>query len=137
MSKDIVGACGCAAIQFKIHRPARAVVNCHCRTCRQRNGSAYSTYCVISQDDLEVTQGQDMISTYALPGRGRKLFCSQCGSPLFNENIRYPGMFMVFLGALSGVEGLSPTLNVYCESKLGWVDSLAGMKSFEQGVEKR
>lgn len=137
MPKELQGACGCGAVRFRIDGPVRAVVNCHCNTCRQRNGAAYSTYCVVPQADLVITTGEDSVSTYEVDGRGRKQFCLRCGSPLFNDNIRYPGMYMIYFGTLRGAEDLAPTLNVYCESKLAWVDSLAGMKSFEQGVVKR
>ena len=64
MSKALTGACGCGAVQYEISGPVKLVVNCHCNTCRNMNGAAYSTYGVIARDALTIQQGQESIATY-------------------------------------------------------------------------
>ena len=137
MSQDQTGACDCGAVQYRITGAVKTIVNCHCNACRKRNGGSYSTYCVVAQDDLKITQGQDCVAAYEVSDSGKKQFCLKCGTPLFNVNKRYPGVSMVYYGSLSENSGLSPAFNVYCDSKLAWVDNLPGIKSFAQGVERQ
>ena len=134
MAKELSGSCDCEAIQYELTAPAKLVVNCHCNGCRKRNGSSYSTYCVVSQSDLKVVRGQEFLTTYENSEGGKKLFCSKCGSPLYKINPRYPGMLMVLYGSLSDSTNLTPSVNVYSENKLPWVESISSIKSFDKAI---
>lgn len=136
MSQELTGTCDCGAIHYSITGPVRLIVNCHCHSCRKRNGSPYSTYCVVAQNDFNIQQGQDSLATYQNTEGGKKHFCRQCGSPLYNINPRYPGLSMVLLGSISDSTNLKPAFNVYCESKLPWVELDPAMKSFTQAIER-
>ena len=136
MTQELSGACDCGAVHYKITGPVKLVVNCHCHACRKRSGASYSTYCVVSQDDLYIFQGQESVARYEVSESGEKHFCSNCGSPLYNINKRYPGLYMVHYGSLSENTGLTPAFNLYCESKLPWVDNISSIKSFEKAIER-
>jgi len=136
MDNELSGACDCGAINYKLIGSVKVVVNCHCSGCRKRNGTPYSTYCVVSQSDLKIVQGQEKLATYENNEGGKKCFCSKCGSPLYKINPRYPGMLMVLFGSLSDTSNLTPSFNVYSESKLPWVDSVSSIKSFEKAIER-
>ena len=136
MPKEFSGGCDCGAIQYELTGPAKLVVNCHCSGCRKRNGSPYSTYCVVSQSDLRIVLGLENLTMYENNEGGRKLFCSKCGSPLYKINPRYPGMLMVLYGSLSDSTNLTPSVNVYSEDKLPWVESISSIKSFEKAIAR-
>lgn len=136
MTQELVGACGCGKVQYKITGPVRVVVNCHCTSCRKRNAAPYSTYCVVAQADVKISQGEASLATYEESERGKKQFCSHCGTPLFNLNKRYPGMCMVFHGTLQEGTAPRPEFNIYCENKLPWVDGISSIKSFTQAIER-
>jgi len=131
MTNPLSGECSCGAVQYEIVGPVKLVVNCHCNSCRRRNGSAFSSYAVVAQDDLKILKGGDRIATYQVPEGAKKYFCSSCGSPLYNLNDRYPRVFMVLLGLLSDAGSLVPVANVYCETRLPWTTHLDGMKDFD------
>lgn len=44
---------------------------------------------------------------------------------------------MVYLGTLEKAKDVTPTINVWCESKLGWVDTLSSIRSMAQGIERK
>ena len=136
MTRELFGTCDCGAVHYRITGPVRLVANCHCNSCRRRNGAPYSTYCVVSQADLQIVQGQDQLATYENPRGGKKQFCSRCGSPLYNLNPRYAGLAMVLYGSLADQSGLAPSVNVYCESKLPWVECIASLRNFEKEIER-
>jgi hypothetical protein len=114
----------------------RLVLNCHCEACRRRNGTAFSTYCVVAEEAMEITQGADAVTSVSAPSGSSKHFCSRCGTPLFNMNVRYPGRRMVYYGTLSNEAAISPAYNVYCESKLAWVDAVSAIRSFDQAIAR-
>jgi hypothetical protein len=43
---------------------------------------------------------------------------------------------MVYYGTLSNEAAISPAYNVYCESKLAWVDEVSAIRSFDQAIER-
>ncbi len=132
MTDQRSGRCHCGAVHYRISGAVKAVVNCHCNSCRERSGAAYSTYCVMAEDDFQVTQGAEQSSTYQVTAGAKKHFCAACGTPLYNIVARYPGLRMAYYGTLTDHAALAPAVNIYCESKLAWVDGIAGLKSFDQ-----
>lgn len=134
--ENLKGACGCGGVEYTVNSKILNIVNCHCNMCRNHNGSSFSTYAVAPSKSLEIIIGKELINQYAA-GDALKHFCSNCGTPLFNTNQKYPGACMLFSGTLSNVESLVPKINVWCESKLAWVDNLTEIASFSQGIENK
>ena len=130
------GACGCGAVEFTLNSKFLNVVNCHCNMCRVHNGSSFSTYAVFPFSYLEITKGNELVKT-SIAGRAKKHFCEKCGSPLYNVNDKYPGVCMVFLGTLDSSRILAPKINIWCDSKLAWVDNLSSISSLPQGIKPR
>lgn len=130
MSDGATAACQCGAVELSITPPPAAAVNCHCNMCRGINGSAYTTYAPVQSSTVDIGKGQEHIAQYQITVNAAKHWCRLCGTPLFNTNLLYPGMTMVYLGALKGHELPEPRANIYCSSKLSWVDSIATLKNF-------
>jgi hypothetical protein len=125
----------CGAVTYRAHAEMRRVVNCHCDMCRRMNGSAFSSYAVIPFKTLELS-GEEDLSAYAVTERATKHYCSRCGTPIFNLNSKYAGACMLYLGAIEGNQKYSPSLNVYCESMLSWLETLGSVEGFQKGVER-
>jgi len=136
MENIIKGSCHCGAVEFELKGNPKLVVNCHCNDCKKRNGSAYSTYMAVQESDLSVVKGKNTLQGYSVKNVGIKQFCSQCGSPIYNENYRYPGLYMLFYGAFNESSNFSPDFNVYCESKYNWVESIHDITSFQGPIER-
>jgi len=136
MGDALTGACHCGSVSFHLVNPARLVVNCHCDECKKRNGSAFSTYLAVAEQDLVFDKGRECLREYKIDGEGIKYFCGECGSPMYNRNFRFPGLYLVFYGAMNQAATYRPVFNVYCESRHDWVDTVGKLRSFRQGVEK-
>jgi len=131
---SVSGSCLCGAVKYRAETNIRRVVNCHCGLCRRMNGSAFSSYAVIPFKALVIFGAMDLRS-YAVTPRATKHYCGKCGTPLFNLNTKYSGACMLYLGAIEGGETYSPSLNVYCEDMLSWLDKLASIEALQAGVE--
>lgn len=136
MENEITGCCHCGLVRFEIKNDPKFTVNCHCDDCKQRNGSAFSTYAGVNENDLVFTEGEHHLKKYQVEDSGEKYFCGECGSPIYNKNYRIPGMYLVFYGALSQPSGFTPSFNVYCSGKPGWVDDINKITSFQESIQK-
>lgn len=128
------GSCLCGEVTYKLNSEIRNVVNCHCNLCRSHSGAAFSTYVALPYFSFEITKGQNRISSFEIED-AKKHFCSVCGTPIFNLNEKYPGACMVYLGTLAKPQNTISKINVWCDSKLEWVDSLSSVPSAGQGIE--
>jgi hypothetical protein len=136
MEGEFSGGCHCGQVRYLIKGRVLNGVNCHCSICRKANGGAFSSYLVVPEEAFEIVLGQDLLTRYALSEEGEKHFCRICGSAVFNRNQRYPGVTIVHLGSLDAVETFSPTINMFCESRLPWVVFSDGSLCYEKGITK-
>ena len=127
------GQCSCGRVQFRVSAERVHLVNCHCTLCRRLNGGAFSSYVTVPSVALAITAGSDNIGVYSATENADKRFCRTCGSPLYNTNKKFPGRSMIYLGSLHEHAKIDPRINVFCASKLGWVDSVASIESLDNG----
>lgn len=131
---DTTGSCACGTIAYSISKRPLAVLNCHCTLCRKINGSAFSTYASVLKSSFSITQGEDKLQRFAISENGAKHFCSRCGTPLFNQNQRYPGLCIIHYGSLDNPEPMAPTTNIYYDNRCPWVSALDQLTSFPEGI---
>ena len=133
---DFHGACHCGSLRYSVIGEPLSVVNCHCGMCRSLNGGAFSSYVVIRQPDLVIDE-KGSLRNYQVTESAEHQFCGICGTPIFNTNSKHPNLAMLYLGAVQPGTGLVPKINVWCESKLPWVDAIESIKSFPQAVGRQ
>lgn len=102
------------------------------------NGSAFSTYAVAPSAEFNIVGGAAALAAFAVTDGAKKHFRCNCGTPIYNTNpAAYPGLAIVYLGSLNNLDQLAPSMNLYCESKLGWVDQLGEMPGVLAGPPAR
>ena len=132
--RKIDGNCNCGAISFEINQDdIKTIVNCHCNLCRKMNGAAFSTYVAVLDAGFKVLQGANNIQKHQVSrNNSYKHFCATCGTPIYNKGYKYNEITIVHFGALNNTAELKPLVNIYCESKLGWLDNISAIQSFAQ-----
>ena len=129
---DLTGGCNCGAVRYRVTGTTRSVVNCPCNLCRKMNGSAFSSYVAVADDDFEFLNGD--LRTHRCSEHARKSFCGECGTPIFNSNPKYAGLKILHLGSLDGPLNKEPQVNIYCDSRLPWLDRLQEIANLNQGL---
>lgn len=125
------GSCMCGQVKYAVLGLIVQIVACHCSLCRRMTGAAFSSYVVVKADQFAITHGQDMLASYAVTERTTRHFCTICGTPIYNSNPHtYRGLAMLYLGTIQKHEDLAPRINIFCESKLQWVNVNESSKSF-------
>jgi hypothetical protein len=136
MENKVTGSCHCGLVRFELKDNPKFTVNCHCDDCKKRNGSAFSTYMGVAEEDLLLNEGENYLKKYKVENSGEKYFCSECGSPIFNKNYRIPGLYLLFYGAFSQPSNFTPSFNVFCSTKHDWVNDINNITSFPGSIER-
>ena len=118
----LTGGCLCAGVRFRVDAPLVAATYCHCTRCQRRTGTAASAQARIQPGSLTVTQGEELIRTYAPPDGFHKLFCGACGSALWSRSPDDPDIMSVRLGAFDSDPGIRPSLRQFCAYAAAWED---------------
>ncbi len=118
----LTGGCLCGGVRFRVDAPLVVATYCHCTRCQRRTGTAASAQARIQPGSLTVTQGEELIRTYAPPDGFPKLFCGACGSALWSRSPDDPEIISVRLGAFDGDPGIRPSLRQYVAYAASWED---------------
>jgi hypothetical protein len=115
-------SCHCGKVKCSFSKSITTVVQCHCENCRKLQGSDFSTWVVIPDNQLKVTEGEVYISDYEFNDRSKKCFCSLCGTVVYGVNGKhFKEHKLIVLGAVENYsETLKPQRQVYTESKALW-----------------
>lgn len=132
----IEGGCNCGSVRYQIAGMPLLVAQCHCRNCRRQSGSAFSVNLLVPAKALSVS---GKVSVYADPETESgepvlRKFCPECGSPLFSESRSMGGLAVVKAGTLDDPAPFPPSVSVWTESRLPWVDLPEGQKTFPRNA---
>lgn len=117
------GHCLCGAISYTIDAEPTVVALCHCDDCQRQSGAAFSVNAVVPRAALSIdgtpsvyrTQGTDNGNTR------ERLFCGECGSPLFTMLSEQPDLAVVKSGTLDDRDALQPAVELWRDSAQRWV----------------
>jgi hypothetical protein len=74
------GGCLCGAVRYRVRRPLRDVVDCHCSRCRRTHGHV-AAYAACRAADLALVAGAEL--RWYEDGDRARGFCARCGASLF------------------------------------------------------
>ncbi|KAJ3866952.1 Mss4-like protein [Lentinula novae-zelandiae] len=104
-------------------------------------GTAFSTNVIFPGGSLTFIKGENLLSTYkdAAQDSGnaiKRVFCSRCGSPLYNEGGDDAKTVSVFYSALidfatQDEKNRTPELEFYTKDRLEWVHAVQGAEQSE------
>lgn len=81
MNSFATGRCLCGGVRYRVRRPLRPVVACHCQMCRRMSGHYFAATQAYA-DNLTFESDQSLRWYESSPGVHRG-FCAVCGSSLF------------------------------------------------------
>lgn len=122
------GGCFCGSVRYQAEGEDLTTVNCHCSMCRRATGAPYVTWFVVP--DTQFTFLNEEPASLDSSDHGTRYFCKKCGTHL---TCVHPGQadVAVTLGSLDDPENLSPTLEIYTDTKLGWTDGIGSLKQIK------
>ncbi|MEL6687864.1 MAG: GFA family protein [Pseudomonadota bacterium] len=128
---SITGECFCGSISYRITGNIWDARSCHCSRCRKAFSSQASAYALVSYDDFEWVEGEDLLTSYVREHGFGLQFCSKCGSILtgvFDGKING-----ITLGCLNDDPNIQIGRHIYVGSKASWEVIPENVTTFEEG----
>lgn len=127
----IVGGCSCGKVRYSAEAEPIFQGLCHCTSCQRASGSSYSPVVAIPAPSLTVTGELKHYESKGDSGKPRQHgFCPNCGSPVTGTGDIMPGVVMLTAGTLDDQSWFKPTMQIYCDSKMPWVELGGGIPAF-------
>ena len=128
-----MASCRCGKVEISFSLPVTRVVQCHCQSCRKMQGSDYSTWIAVADQQFSIDSGSEYISTYEFTELSTKNFCSHCGTAVYGINGKhFKKHKMIPLGIVENYSAdIKPQFQVYTENKAEWVSLHEGVPVFE------
>lgn len=130
---QIDGRCLCGLITYEATINPDGVAICHCTDCQVHSGSAFRFIAVVRKQDFRLLSGQ--LKTYvktAQSGTKRALlFCPECGTSLYGTDAIDPQTFSLRLGTARQIKELTPSLQIWRRSALGWLSAIETKAAFD------
>lgn len=94
---------------------------CHCLECQKRSGSAFAFNATFEASRVAVTGAFSTFTRKSPEGHWAKFnFCPSCGSTIFHEIERRPGMVTVPVGAFADPHFPAPEISAYEQRRHAW-----------------
>ena len=116
------GSCLCGAVTFLARFPTNWIAHCHCTICQRAHGAAFVTWASVPEGQLTITDPQSALHWYASSSKGRRGFCTKCGSSLFFRSPDWPGEVHVARSNFATALDRAPTVHGYYETHVDWFD---------------
>lgn len=109
------GGCLCGKVRYAVHRPPRALLDCHCVDCRRSSGAPYVSWGTVDRKYFEVTEGELKFIAFAKRQRG---FAPCCGTQLLFQTSAQAASIDLTLGSLDQPAPFAPKKALWCEDHL-------------------
>jgi hypothetical protein len=122
MAVPFTGGCACGAIRYECTAEPLYMGNCHCRDCQRATGSAYFPAVGMAMTAFRLMIGTPAV--YEKPADNghtmRRMFCVQCGSPVFLTNSARSNLVVLYAGSVDDPSWIRPTRDIYTASAQPW-----------------
>ena len=77
------GGCMCGAVRYELASDPFECGWCHCRTCQLSSGAPAMVFASVPVGDFRWTQGKGSVKRVQSSSFGYRVFCGDCGTPLY------------------------------------------------------
>jgi len=116
----IKGRCLCGGVQYEYDGELKELAVCHCKMCKRAQGTPFATNAPINANLFRIVTGADLLKDYFSSEKKKRVFCVNCGSPLFSQIIDIPEVLRLRVGSVDSGKIPQPDYQQYCESMSGW-----------------
>jgi hypothetical protein len=120
--KDWTGGCRCGAVRYEVEGKPTFQVTCHCRDCQYASGGAPAHTVILPSAGFRITKGEPrghtVLSEAGTPVE--RLFCGECGTPLFARNDEHPELIVIKVGSLNDPGQFRPRAEIWVRSAQPW-----------------
>jgi hypothetical protein len=131
------GSCLCGGVRFQILCELEPIQICHCSQCRKAQGTPFATNTPVKGAAFQLDSGAKLLKVFeASPGKQR-VFCSECGSPIYSKKDSLPGVLRIRAGLINEPLSSEPVAHCYTGSKANWWTIYDDLTQFEAAYVPR
>lgn len=115
-------SCACGQLRVVCRGEPKSVSLCHCRECQRRSGGPFGVAAFFAAEAVAMSGGATVYRRPSDTGFDvAHRFCPECGSTVWWEATRKPGLVAVALGAFADPDFPGPTQAVRGETRHRWL----------------
>ncbi len=131
----ITGQCHCGAISFTATVDAPKVIVCHCQDCQVFSGAPFRAVLPIPAEQVSLSgKPKQYVKTAESGNRRAQAFCPECGTQLYATEPESPTVMNFRLGCINERAQLSPTVQIWGQSAMPWLQSLSTLPAHAKGM---
>lgn len=135
-SMKIDGGCLCGHITYEAMIDPDRIAICHCTDCQINSGTAFRYGILVPREDFKLLTGKlkVFVKTAGNGNRRALSFCPECGTSIHGGDVGDSPAYSLRLGTARQRAELRPSIQIWCRSRLDWVNEIADMRQMhEQG----
>ena len=106
---------------------------CHCSMCRRAQGSAYVAISPVDSSKFRITAGRELLKEYRSTPNKARIFCSNCGSPIYSVRDDLPDVKRLRLGTVETKFQCQNAYHIYVNSGAAWEVIQDGLPQYPEG----
>ena len=121
-----VATCDCGNLRVTCSGEPFRISMCHCLACQRRTGAPFGVQSWFQRDQLAIT-GQSAAYIRAVDNGNKVVyqFCPNCGSTVYWELARKPGMVVIAVGMFADPSFPPPRVSVWERRRHPWTVHVA------------
>jgi len=116
----IEGSCLCGGVHYKYDGEIQEISMCHCAQCRKAQGTAFVAVGSVESAKFQLVSGSALLKQYRSSPNKIRVFCSNCGSPLYSELDGKPQVKRLRLGTIDTAFTSKNKFHIHAASKAPW-----------------
>ena len=137
MGRKLFGGCLCGAIRYVVNEQPIGSGQCYCRDCQYATGGGPATAFVVPESALQILSGLAKVyesETHA-GNKAQRLFCAECGTPLFGKKSSSPATVAVMAGSLDDPDAINPQAISWAGSAPRWAHLNPKLKAYRKDID--
>lgn len=127
------GSCLCGEVRFHIESELEPIQLCYCAQCRKAHGGPFAAVVPVAVSEFRLLSGAQSLKAYeSSPGKER-VFCSNCGSPVYSRRASLPSVLRVRAGLIDEPIAAKPAWHAHVNSRCSWWSIDDGLPQHREG----
>lgn len=133
----IEGGCLCGGIRYEYDGDFYELSMCHCKQCQKAQGIAFAAVCPVEANKFRFVSGRELLKEYRASDNKVRVFCSNCGSPIYSARDDLPETKRLRIGTVDTPFECNEAYHTFTGSKASWetiCDGLPQYRGFKPSV---